>query len=320
MLRELIINRSGDVVLDRWDQMFLFSDRYVAFTEKRLDGLYDLKEARVCIPSTEAELNSFNGNLLVARNGDEQHLVDLNGKRLSETTFTRFKGFHDGIAAASRLPADFEKGNFGFLNEAGEWVVEPQFKFLESPTADGLAPGYDRANRFFYVNRHGERQFDRTFEWANAFSEGLAGVKDDGREFYVDTNGETRFEEGEWYHSSPFKHGFALVMSRKLDYHVLFIDNNGTDVFQRAFLRAGDFRNGITPVKVEERWGAIDTTGTVCVTPQFEELKPTLSDLWQAKLNGKYGYVNAKGEWVLEPVYEYAGEVCGDLCKVRVKR
>jgi hypothetical protein len=318
--RDLIVTRSGEVVCDRWESMFLVDERYVSFDEGKLNGLFDLVTGSVCIKPQPWELNWFYDNFIVVRHEEEQFLVDLEGRRLSDAVFTRFKGFVDGIAAASILANDWETSLFGFVNEASEWVVEPRFKYLESPAPNGLAAAYDKDHRFFYVDRHGDKAIERTFQWANPFSEGLAGVKDEEEEFYVDESGKTVFQEGHWYHSAKFKDGLALVMSRRVEYHVLFINKFGDDVFDRVFPKAASFRNGIAPVQIGKRWGAIDADGRVCIDPKFEELDTTTSDLLRAQLDGKAGFVDRRGNWVLPPKYDVALRVCGELCHVRLKK
>ena len=143
-------------------------------------------------------------------------------------------------------------------------------------------------------------------------------MKLNGREYYVDETGRVCIEDEEWFSAGKFYHGYALVLSREVDYHVMFIDRQGNHAFDRVFPRAGSFRNGVAPVQIDQLWGAINLRGELCCEAKYEELDTTLSDLLRAKLNGKYGYISQSGEWVLDPVYHYAGEVCGELCKVRV--
>jgi hypothetical protein len=70
-------------------------------------------------------------------------------------------------------------------------------------------------------------------------------------------------------------------------------------------------------VKVDGKWGFIDNTGKVVVSPQFEELGyGWYEGLMSVKQDGKWGFINDKGKLVIQPEYDRVGTFSEGLCDV----
>ena len=51
----------------------------------------------------------------------------------------------------------------------------------------------------------------------------------------------------------------------------------------------------------------MNQTGVVIVEPQFEEAKPFKGKgLAKVKLGGKWGFIDTKGNWIVQPKYRFA--------------
>lgn len=87
-----------------------------------------------------------------------------------------------------------------------------------------------------------------------------------------------------------------------------FIDPNGdlvVDLYWDDCERA--FRDDLCPVKRSFLWGYIDSNGKVIVEPRFEianhfERMVDGSYIALVMKDGKYGYLNDKGDYIFEPV------------------
>lgn len=62
----------------------------------------------------------------------------------------------------------------------------------------------------------------------------------------------------------------------------------------------------------------VDLGGEVRLSPRWDELGQLVHGLANARLDGKCGYVNATGDWVIAPVYDKAKPFFGDLASVQV--
>src|ERR1035437_6141315 len=77
-------------------------------------------------------------------------------------------------AAATMLFPVVVGGRWGFVNQSGETVINPQFDRAEV-FAEGLAPV--KMGRWGYVDPAGKVAINPQFDRADQFSEGLAAVK-----------------------------------------------------------------------------------------------------------------------------------------------
>ncbi len=67
-----------------------------------------------------------------------------------------------------------------------------------------------------------------------------------------------------------------------------------------------EFDSSLVPVKNGERWGYVNLKGEFVINPQFDEASPFLCGYACIKKGDKYGYINKKGEYVIQPQYSQA--------------
>ena len=82
------------------------------------------------------------------------------------------------------------------------------------------------------------------------------------------------------------------------------MDSCGKVVIAPAFLDAGYFSEGLAEARVNRKYGYIDATGQFVIAPQFDVATPFSEGLAGVKKNGICFYINRKGERVFESVYE----------------
>ncbi|WNG17044.1 WG repeat-containing protein [Cystobacter fuscus] len=175
-------------------------------------------------PQGEVVLDGFGGGLarsflkgkaLVALKkppkGEYWRLIDPKGACLATYPFeTMSTSFSEGLALV-------QKGKtFGFVDEAGTWVLEPTISCWEGELSEcwfneGLARVKVKG-RYGFIDKKGAQVIEPRFEAVNgAFSEGLAAVKEGGLFGYVRPDGSwavtPRFAVAQ-----PFSHGRAVVL------------------------------------------------------------------------------------------------------------
>ena len=77
---------------------------------------------------------------------------------------------------------------------------------------------------------------------------------------------------------------------------------------QAQFENAGEFAaNSLANIKQNGKWGYIDAKGQMVIQPQFEDADAFAANgLARIRQNGKWGYIDAKGQMVIQPQFEYA--------------
>lgn len=166
-----------------------------------------------------------------------------------------------------------EQNRVGFYGHSGDYEIEPQF-FKTGIFLEGLCPvsilDENRELKWGYINTSGDVVIDLQYEDALHFRDGVAAVKKGTREWLViDKTGKIVFEH---YYGLVFSEGRAVT--GKLGHDKLgYKDKSGTTVIDLKFDYAGTFHNGLAEVEV----------------------------------NGKVGFINLDGEYVIRPKYDAVG-------------
>ncbi|MFP4847190.1 WG repeat-containing protein [Winogradskyella sp. PE311] len=105
---------------------------------------------------------------------------------------------------------------FGFINQKGEIIVEPQYTTV-GLFSEGLCAVVKRENnesKLGYIDYHGEvvipLQYQQYLYWGSDFSDGRAAVRLDDKSGYINTKGEIIFQAS-LYKAHPFHNGFAVI-------------------------------------------------------------------------------------------------------------
>lgn len=99
-----------------------------------------------------------------------------------------------------------------------------------------------------------------------------------------------------------FSEGFAAV---KLNGKYGFINTKGEVVVPCAYEGAWIFSEGLAAVKLNGKWGYINTKGEVVIPCVYESARPFSKGFAKVKLNGKRGVINKEGKWIIQPIADY---------------
>jgi hypothetical protein len=217
-------------------------------------------------------------------------------------------------------------GKYGFINRDGKTVIEPQFDEAYG-FSEGLA-GVQIGSKFGYINTKGEVVIAPQFDGVSGFREGLAAVQVGTKFGYIDTKGRVVITP-QFVYVNSFHHGRATVKlngePRSFDQrgkvgHIgkdryAFIDKEGKYIgtpgllfVQWEFGNESGWSGDATLVRTaEDRIGIMNLSGRVLIVDKVEEFWSGFTDgLAPAANGGKWGYIDTKGQWVIEPQYEQA--------------
>ena len=62
----------------------------------------------------------------------------------------------------------------------------------------------------------------------------------------------------------------------------------------------------LTPREIRGKWGYADASGKWIIDPIFDRVEDFSEDLAAVEINGKCGYIDATGDFVIEPVFDSA--------------
>lgn len=133
-----------------------------------------------------------------------------------------------------------------------------------------------------FADRHGTLRVAAVFEQAMPFADGLALVREGGLWGLLDIH-------GNWF----LRPSIATMPSWPF------------------------FSEGVMGVAVPGGFGLANHLGRLIASGPFEDLKPRSQELAPAKQNGKWGFIDNEGKWMIPPHYEDAGLFRGSLAPVK---
>lgn len=248
---------------------------------------------------------------------------------------------------AQELALANEDGNFGYISKTGDWHIKPQFKVAKN-FSDDLAEASLDKKKWGFINRKGvwviEPQFDKT----KAFDSGIAIVLKDKEWIYINKKGEQVLKDVVTEKMYDFENGYAII---RKDSGVGFINSKGEVVVEPKFSKVFNFKNGSAKVLENNKWGLVGADGKYVVKTEYDGVSnaynnhivaniedrhglivngkfrevPGAEKIWDfsknseytyAKKDGKLGFINTKGEWVIEPTFDKARAFSNGLAPV----
>lgn len=193
----------------------------------------------------------------------------------------------EGLYPMYEKGSDYDKDKWGYIDETGEYAIEPQFRF------------------------------------ADYFSDGLARVNDwdTGLNGYIDGSGEYAIEPYYWI-ANRFINGYAVIEQKyytgdEPDYISGYLRSDGEVVIPPKYGLAYNFNaNGLAVVQKgtynhPQGYALINTSGEEVGTVSESDIAFETWDfsngplLYKDEDTGMYGYVNKDGEYVIEPNKKY---------------
>jgi len=269
-------------------------------------------------------------------------VLSCKGKNDSSTTYEREyhvdwqHGFQEGLGEVE------VNGKWGFINSAGEIVIEPKFNqvfgFHEGIATARSGAIWDKrkaaflglAGRWIHINKKGDPAYKKSnFHVSpDGFSEGLAAVWLAERK---STGFWTYIVEEKWgfinmkgeivipvkYHDVrfPFSEGLAAFEDPNLKDG--YINHAGEVVIEPCYVLALEFSEGRAAVKKKEGWGFINKHGDVVIPLQYDSARSFSEDLAAIKKNEKWGAINKQGEVMISFEYDYIRSFSEGLAAVK---
>lgn len=252
-----------------------------------------------------------------------------------------------GRFAANGLAVVKYRDKYGFINEKGVWAIPAKFEKLEPFSSNGLALaggnpqvmkiegmggilGYS-VRDFGFINQLGEWVIKPRFTAARSFApNGLAVVteKDTNKQGVINARGEWVFSDKSIEPLSFSANGLApakyITPSREEAQGVGYwgyVDATGRWAIERRFYSAHAFAaNGLALAsephllkmqgssRTLEKYGFINAKGEWVIPPTFEpgDVRGFAENgLAAVKVNQKWGFINSRGEWVIPPKFSY---------------
>ena len=80
------------------------------------------------------------------------------------------------------------------------------------------------------------------------------------------------------------------------------------------------FSENLASVSFDGKYGYINTDGDFVIEPQFEEAEDFKNGIARVRTNGKYGYINTNGKFVIEPQFDNVGDFRDGIAYVKLNK
>jgi len=283
------------------------------------------------------EAYSFSEGLAAVRFGSEETgkwgFIDKDGKLVINPTFDKvsFTGtFRHGFVGVAKKDRRAVLGySWSFIDTEGRLITP--YKFGSAPMfSDDYADVYDPdTGKWGYINKQGDwaiqPQFDLAFLMIDGFAAVRVGDYDTGKWGFIDKTG--RFVVNPLFDSArPLREGLAGV---RVGDRWGFIDKTGEFVISPAFSDARPFSSdGYAAVAIgegvsEQKWGLIDKSGEIVVPIEYGMLWLAGEGLVAVRVGdretGKYGFIDFKGRWIVNPTLSNPPSFSMGLAPVKVE-
>ncbi len=309
------IDKTGKVVLDtKYDRNWDFSEGLaVAMKEDNGKWGYIDKTGKFIIkPQFDSYpsgyVYSFSDGLAMIKVRDKYGFINQAGKYVIEPKLLEARDFVEGLTAV------IMEGPCAFIpQEPCSNVRVVGKKINEQKTY--------KSCKYSFIDKTGKLITSRKFERVKNFSEGLAAVQIGSKWGFINKQGKIvispQFGDGSYFYEiGSFSDGLARFKQNKL---WGYIDKQGNVIIPPKFEDADDFSDGLAPIgewneenSEYENYIFINKKGEQAFKGKFQLASHFFKGLAHVKLfqknkdedaedwEGKYAYINTKGEFVFE--------------------
>lgn len=236
--------------------------------------------------------------------------INTSGNMVIEPDFDEARAFSDGFAAVR------QGTNWGYVSENTKTLAIPVSFSVAGDFSGELAPAQRPGQSYGFINTSGDFVIAPEFDFAGAFSEGLAAVRSDGLWGYVSTTGNIAIDLV-FSDAQSFSEDVAAVETFE---GWVYIDQSGTEQINPDFqiTAAGEFSDGMAPIQTTEGWGYIDKTGNPVITPNFDEAGTFSQGLAWVRNDDYIGFINKSGDITIPYQFAEVKSFSENMSAVRV--
>jgi hypothetical protein len=199
---------------------------------------------------------------------------------------------------------------WGYINGIGTMAIPVRFNYAEDFQTNGLAI-VQEDNGSGLINTTGAYFVRPKYSYIAPFSEGRAVVIDENGHYRLTNDSGDILTSKDYSYMADIHDGRAMVNNQQADGKTMYgyVDRSGKEVIPLRYEDASDFANHRAIVKVKDnQYALIRHDGSTEAEYHFPFVGVLGDGLlpFQQTVNGKYGYINEKGNVRIQPAYSTA--------------
>lgn len=198
----------------------------------------------------------------------------------------------------------FTDGRYGAkLESLGLIIISPTYDHFFI-FRDGIAI-VQRGHKYGAINKLGELILPTVYDYLDDFYEGLARIKINGKWGYINAYNKViipcQYED-----AGNFNTGVAPVRDKGMWFYI--DTNNKLAILPKyPYKQIENFVEGFAVVCYNNgKYGFINKKGEEVIATKYEEVEPFQNERALVRINGKYGFINYKGKMVIPAIYDAA--------------
>ena len=218
---------------------------------------------------------------------------------------------------------------YGFINTKGEIVIEAKYESA-SDFSEGLAvvgipdtekesTQYYKPEKYGYIDKDGNVVIEPQYEGCSDFKDGKATVKKGIKGAFIDKTGKEltdfKYTHGTGSDGVPLLLGDGLAVVSAIDvgiktgfFAIIDTNNNYEPIVNQTFGSVEELSSGLIAVKQAEsmnkgKYGYIDSKGNLVIDYQYDTAWTFINEMAMVEKDGKVGLINSKGEVIVDFKY-----------------
>lgn len=196
---------------------------------------------------------------------------------------------------------------YGFIDATGKVVIEPQYDDAKTEFSEDLCY-VTLGDKHYCIDKKGDIKFEVADTiTVGDFKDGFARISGWGSEGIINNRGKLIAVGSRWV--SMYKDGdncFIGVadIDRRTGELCCYTTDTVGNLISGKYSYQNEFKNGLCAVKINKKWGFINAKGELVIDTLFDKVESFNEGLCAVKINNKCGFINTKGELVIDTIYD----------------
>lgn len=288
---------------------------YNGWTEDMIKMFYECKyHYTIRTAGYEEAYDCFNGDMLV-KDGITGYWYYLNQK----FKFEKLPGMDDASPKFGKLLGVTIDGHANFIDEEGAKYLDSATPYDKTWSFIGSYALVEKDGKFGYVNSKFQLVLSDFLDATN-FVNGLAAVKTDQGWQVINTSGQpindNYYSDVKYDEYRICSMNGRVFVSEGSGYYML--NAEGKQVGENVFEEVKPFHFGsYAAAKQNGKWGFVNTDGQWVIEPQYEDAQSFGQELGAVCIEGKWGFVNEKGRIVIDAQFDGAKHLNSGVAPIK---
>lgn len=293
-LKQGIIDKNNNVILpNEYKSLNVLKDKIV-YTKDNMMGILSLNGKNL-LKNKYEYIYPFQENYLIKNKG-KYGIIDKNEKEIVPPKYDAIRPFKENRAIVVL------KNKYGVIDKNGKEIVAPVYEYI-TDYSDEMAMTVTKDLKAGFLNKNGKEIFDEIFNYTEPFKGKSTAVVQGEKFGVIDKNGNFSIDlQNE--RINPL--GDDLYSIKDQNYFYL-INMKNEKILNKKFNSIGEKIEGLISVTLDGKFGYLNSKGDEIIPIIYSELGLPQNELIIAKddSNQKFGVIDFKNKFVVEPKYSY---------------